>query len=567
MEESFLPGTDYTVDYNIGQLTIRNDAALVPGADLKVTYEQNDLFQLASKTLLGARGLYQFSPKTSLGFSILNLNQQTLSDKVRIGEEPLSNTIYGADFTTMHDMPFLTKLLDNVISTREMSTFSLTGEYAYINPDPNTKKSTIQSDEGKSIAYIDDFEGAKRTIPVGISYTSWKDLSPPEALTRLPGLTPIERMNYKAKSFWFTATPSDVNVKDIWPLRDVGKADQQVTVMDYVYLPMDRGTFNYLPDINTDPLRNWGGIMKNLSSTASNLVEENIEFIELWINVQKAPPESRFYIDLGRISEDVIPNGILDTEDKDFNDAIDDAGLEDTGLDGIFDEEERIRWPDLGPDPSGDNFSFTTSSARSLADYYNINGTEGNVVLTDIGRFPDTEDLNRNGQVDLVNSYYRYEVPLDTNSLTNRFIAGGGDNAGWYLYRIPLRDTLIRIGDPSFTNVEFIRFFVTGIADTLWLRMTEFNLVGSQWEKLVREDTVLTISVINQEDNPDYTSPPGVFRERDRSQPDEEIYRNEQSLNLIIQDLPEGQSREAVKYLFRPLDVFNYFRNETFHSW
>ena len=29
------PGTDYIVDYNIGQLTIRNDAALVPGADLK----------------------------------------------------------------------------------------------------------------------------------------------------------------------------------------------------------------------------------------------------------------------------------------------------------------------------------------------------------------------------------------------------------------------------------------------------------------------------------------------------------------------------------------------------
>ena len=28
-------GVDYTVDYNIGQLNIRNDAALVPGADLK----------------------------------------------------------------------------------------------------------------------------------------------------------------------------------------------------------------------------------------------------------------------------------------------------------------------------------------------------------------------------------------------------------------------------------------------------------------------------------------------------------------------------------------------------
>jgi len=32
-------GTDYIVDYNIGQLTIQNDAALVPGADLKISFE------------------------------------------------------------------------------------------------------------------------------------------------------------------------------------------------------------------------------------------------------------------------------------------------------------------------------------------------------------------------------------------------------------------------------------------------------------------------------------------------------------------------------------------------
>ncbi len=69
-----------------------------------------------------------------------------------------------------------------------MSTFSLTGEYAYINPDPNTKKSTILSDGGKSIAYIDDFEGAKKTIPVGVSYTGWKDISPPDSLNFNPGL-------------------------------------------------------------------------------------------------------------------------------------------------------------------------------------------------------------------------------------------------------------------------------------------------------------------------------------------------------------------------------------------
>lgn len=559
------PGIDYIVDYNMGQLTVRNDAALVPGADLKITYEQNDLFQLASKTLLGARGIFDFSQKTKLGFSVLNLNQQTLSDKVRIGEEPLSNTIYGVDFSTSGDLPFLTKLLDKVISTKQMSGFNFQGEFAYINPDPNTKKSTITSDKQKSIAYIDDFEGAKRIIPVGVSYTAWKDLSPPEQLPTSPALPDTSLMNYKAKSFWFTATPSNVRVQDIWGSRKrVAKQDDNVTVMDYVFLPDTQGTYNYTPALQ-DRNKNWGGIMKLLSSTASNLVEENVEFIEFWLKIEDAPQNSKVYIDLGRISEDVIPNRKLDTEDKDGNDAIDVDGKEDTGIDGLTDDEERALYGSSLSDPSGDNFSFTkTGGSTVLFDYYNINGTQGNAILSDIGRLPDTEDLNRNGNINLINSFFRYEIPLDTSAQTNKFIAGGGDNAGWYLYRIPLKDTLTKIGEPSFTTVETIRFFVTGSDQMVHLRFAEFNLVGSQWQRLLPQDTVLSVSVISYEDNPNYEIPPGVIQERDRTKPDEQVFRNEQSLNLIIQDLADGESREAVRYLYRPLDVFNYSEMKLF---
>ncbi len=562
------PGSDYIVDYNIGQLTIRNDAALVPGADLKITYEKNDLFQLASKTLLGARGLFDFSDKTQLGFSILNLNQQTLSDKVRIGEEPLSNTIYGVDAKTGVDMPFLTKALDKIISTREMSSVNVTGEYAYINPDPNTKKSTIASDQGQSIAYIDDFEGAKRTIPVGVSYTGWKDLSSPDSLTRLSGLTSKQLMDYKGKSIWYTVTPGDVNVKEIWPNKSVAKADQQVTVMDYVFLPDTPGTYNYNPQLG-DRAKNWGGIMKPLSSTANNLVEENIEFVEFWAKIDKGTaPGAKLYLDLGRISEDVIPNKDLNTEDRPpYNDLIDQG--EDVGLDGWTDAEERSHTGSTKTDPSGDNFSFTSTGSNRWQDYFNINGTEGNAVLTDIGRFPDTEDLNKNGNLDLANSYFRYEIPLDTTRASNPYIAGGGDNGGndgigWYLYRIPLKDFQSKVGSPSLTNVEFIRFFVTNADTIVHLRLTEFNLTGSQWQKVLPEDTTMSISVINIEDNPGYTSPPGVFQERDRTRPDEQIYRNEQSLDLILKNLLDGQSRQAVKYLFRPLDVFNYKQMKLF---
>ncbi len=557
-------GVDYAVDYNIGQITIRNAAALVPGADLKISYEQNDLFALASKTLIGLRGLFEFGRNTKLGFSFLNLNQKTLSDKVRIGEEPLNNSIYGVDFEHKMDLPFITKALDNVISTRANSSWDVKGEFAYINPDPNTKKSTIEGDGNKSIAYLDDFEGSKRIIPIGVTYTSWKDLSPPYDL---PTDTLNALMAYKAKSFWFNILPSDVRVDHIWPERQVSRQDQQVTALDFVYRPYLRGMYNNFPKIGENPFRNWGGMMKYLSSTANNLEEENIEFIEFWAKIIKAPSNAKMRIDIGLISEDVIPNGKLDTEDPDGNDNL--AEGEDRGLDFLSDrnEEGSGEYPE---DPAGDNFSFVQGSL-STEDYMNINGTEGNALLTDIGRFPDTEDLNRNFTLDRLNSFFRYEIPLDTVRENNPFITGGGStDQKWFQFKIPLKEFVDQVGDPSFTTIEYIRVWFTETEEEVHLRLTEFNFVGNQWQKVLRppivdrDDSVMTISTINLEDNPGYIVPPGVKRERDRSKPDEKVFKNEQSLQLLINELEDGQRREAVKYLFRPLDVFSYSEMKLF---
>jgi cell surface protein SprA len=553
-------GVDYTVDYNIGQIIIRKAEALVPGADLKITYEQNDLFQLASKTLLGLRGNIQFSKKTSLGFSYLNLNQQTLSDKVRIGEEPLNNSIFGADFQTSIDLPFITKALDNVISTSAVSNFSLKGEFAYIDPDPNTKKSTITSDAGKSIAYIDDFEGAKRTIPMGMAYGSWKDVSVPNNLPVIGKFPEIQQMNYKANAYWYNITPSDVTVQNLYGDRKQTSRDQQqITALDFIYTPTQRGYYNWNPTLDQTNL-NWAGMMKPLSSTANNLVEENIEFIEFWMYTIVAPENLKLHIDLGQISEDVIPNGRLDTEDKNSNDLVDEG--EDTGIDGLRDFEEPGYNASTNPDPSNDNYSFVYSTT---ADYSRIVATEGNAKSTDLGRLPDSEDLNRNFTLDRVNSYFRYEVPLDTSKATNPFIQGGGyKGSNWYLFKVPLKDFVEKFGDPSFSVVETIRLWISGASTPVHIRFAELNLVGNQWQKVLSpprvtaEDTVMTVSVINYEDNPEYYLPAGVQQEKDRTKPDEQVLKNEQSLNLIINQLEDGDKREVVKYLYKPLDVFNY---------
>ncbi|MBK8553585.1 MAG: hypothetical protein IPL53_22010 [Ignavibacteria bacterium] len=90
-ERNLEVNSDYTVDYSTGTVVIRNAAALL-SKDLRISYETNDLFTLASKTFLGFKGDFKISDKSSLGFTFVNLNQQTLNDKVRIGEEPTNNS-------------------------------------------------------------------------------------------------------------------------------------------------------------------------------------------------------------------------------------------------------------------------------------------------------------------------------------------------------------------------------------------------------------------------------------------------------------------------------------------
>ncbi len=126
--------------------------------------------------------------------------------------------------------------------------------------------------------------------------------------------------------------------------------------------------------------------------------------------MNEAPEGAKLIIDLGQISEDIIPNGDLDQEDQNQNDRLDEG--EDVGLDGKTNADELLEFGDVdgNGDPSNDNFSFPLGQS----DYSTINGTEGNGKLSDSGLLPDTEDMNKNFTLDKVNSYFRYEIPLDT---------------------------------------------------------------------------------------------------------------------------------------------------------
>jgi cell surface protein SprA len=568
------PNVDYAVDYILGQVSIKNEAALVPGANLQIKYEQNDLFQFASKTLLGARGEFNFSKQTQFGFSILNLNQQTLSEKVRIGEEPISNTIMGIDGATTIKTPFITdalNLLPLIQQSREESNITLRGEAAYMLPDPNTKKSPIPVDNNEGIAYVDDFEGAKLYTPLGIGYAMWHSASPPAFHPTLGNIPDSTLINNEAKLIRYNIIPGDVLQRDIWPNKTPAYGEEYVTVLSLAYDPAARGEFNYKPDLSV-PTNNWAGIMRLIPSNATNLVDNNYEFLEIWLQIEGGNPgNGKMIVDLGRISEDVVVNDKLDTEDGY------DGGPrmqvlragEDVGLDALSNDQEKAKYadlikkysaqyPDYANDPSGDDYYYAGAGSD---DFSHVNGTEGNGT-SETGRFPDTEDLNNNGVLDRVNNYFEYEINLDTSAARNPQIVGGGSK-GWYQYKIPLSQYMRKVGDPDFSIVEFVRVWLTGFPGKVWIRIADVSLSGNQWlavkPKGALSDSSFVVSVVNIEDNPSYSSPPDLPRARDLTRPDQTILVNEQSLALLISNLADGESRYAYRtYSARPLDVFNY---------
>lgn len=563
---------DYSVDYNTGIVTIRNATALA-SKDLKISYETNDLFSLASKTLFGIRGDYKISDKTSFGFTYVNLKQETLNDKVRIGEEPTNNSMVGVDFTTEAKPKFLTKLVNLLpgYNTKEESSINFKGEFAYLLADPNTKKSPIPQDNNEAMAYIDDMEGAKKIVSLGINYSYWTMSSLPVD-TVING-TPQKLNEYqRARLRWYNIA-SSVDVKQVYPLRDVQSGQDRLTPLIIRYDPASRGTNNRcvrqwdsLATVN--PSDNWNGMMRYLNTTSTDLINENINYIEFNMQVINAKNidlrNAKLMIDLGYVSEDAIPDNKLNSEDSLDNGILQEQF--DRGLDFLYDDQELAFINSFnntsynmeyfpGHDPMLDN-----NDSTGTINYDIINGTQNN-RLFEGGNKPDTEDLNRDGSLRVSNEYLEYFISLDTAN--NKRISGrGATGSGWFQYRIPLSEYSKLVGNASLNNVEYARIWITGVDSSITLQLIDFNLVGNQWYKPNTSDYSYNVSVVSIEENSQiYQSPVGgnVLRQTVRNTSGADTKSNEQSLSLEVKNLTNGQGKTAIKdYSLQTLDLLNY---------
>src|SRR5690606_12437031 len=85
---------DYSVDYTAGRITILNSGLMESGTPIQVSLENQSLFNLQTKTLLGTHLDYRFSEDFNIGATVLHLRERPLTQKVAFGDEPIA-TRYG----------------------------------------------------------------------------------------------------------------------------------------------------------------------------------------------------------------------------------------------------------------------------------------------------------------------------------------------------------------------------------------------------------------------------------------------------------------------------------------
>jgi cell surface protein SprA len=396
--------TDYTVDYNMGTVTIINSALIESQTPIQVSLENNQFFGFQTKTLIGTHLDYRISDKFNIGGTILHLTERPYTQKVNYGEEPISNTVWGLNTSYKSDSRLLTKLIDKIplLNTKAPSSFSFFGEFANLIPGHSKAIS------GNS--YIDDFEASE--IPLDLkAFNAWTIASVPQGQDQF---FPEAKLNNdltsgfnRAKLAWYVIDPlflrngsstpeyirqhpdeqsshfvREIFETEIFPLKESATGiPTNIPVLNLAYYPDEKGPYNYDTDpgaysagMNSagklnDPKSRWGGIMREVLT--SDFETANIQYVQFWLMdpFVDDPTEAGgdLYLNLGNISEDILrdsrksfENGLPNTavvKDVDttawgrvptvqavvhaFDNAPESRLYQDVGLDGLMDQDEQ----------------------------------------------------------------------------------------------------------------------------------------------------------------------------------------------------------------------------------
>ncbi len=372
--QTLVENQDYTVDYQLGRVKIINQGVLASNTPVKVSLESNATFNMQVRNLVGSRFDYKVNNDFSLGGTIMNLTEKPITPKVNVGDEPISNTIWGLDANYKTEAPILTRMIDKLplISTKAPSSVTAVGEFAHLIPGHS--KAVTKS----GTAYVDDFEGSYTALDIK-NINAWSLASVPQGQPDLfpevsPAKVDVTSGFNRARLSWFIIDPLFYRNNSLTPSHIQGSTEQTnnytrevletelfpkkelptgqpptLPVLNLAFYPSEKGPYNYETGSTSfsaglsssgylnNPQSRWGGIMRKLETT--DFEASNVEYIQFWLmdpfDKDNNTPNLNggdIYINLGDISEDVLKDDVqafengLPGTDKPYNAASPDPG-------------------------------------------------------------------------------------------------------------------------------------------------------------------------------------------------------------------------------------------------
>jgi hypothetical protein len=606
-------GVDYAIDYSTGQVTFNDPEALFGDRPAQVTarFEQQDLFAVAPTTILGLTSRYSLGELGSVNLLGVFQREATAYNRPQLGFEAKANLVGGITTDLHFQSRGITRLLDRLTSAPATapSRLDLNAELAMSRPDPNRS----------GAAYLEEFEVDVGT-PLSLSELVWEFGSLPQ---RTDGLDPLlgfgagfdaadavaltwQNLVPAAGGVPFRMRPQDIDTTIV----TAGRGDQFETGLFIAFHADTAGGLvqNDRTSLWSQPARpfrpRWRSMVTPLSSTGVDLSRsEYLEFYVFQPGAHSADSAGvQLMIDLGTVNEDALaiaPDtlaivgedsvftgrqyvglGRLDTErgsDGIFNADEDDIGILGDRPDSLsFEGEITIRDPAL--------CTRELTGSVQVFPWGDLSGrcTNGNGQL-------DSEDLNRDL---LLNArgpnedVFRYVVDLrgDTYKVPNRgvkSIDGSGREAGWTLYRVPIRDATAILGVPELRLIQHLRITVLAPPDAggddvvarfafarmrfvgaPWVRRSETPIAGLSGSTGGPHGEVLTAVVSTENVELGYTSPPGArnaVNDRNAGQGSLGSQINEKSLRIIARELAVGDRAEAyLRFPAGPQNLLNY---------
>ena len=391
--------TDYTVDYNMGRVTIINQSLLDAGTNISASVESNDTYGMQRKTMLGLNLDYEINKNFTLGGTLMYLSEQPLTTKVSMGNEPLKNTLWGFHVSWKKESQWLTNLIDKLplIQCTQPSFISFNGEFAQLIAGQNH---SVQGDA----SYLDDFESS--SIKNSLTQPTYWSISSTPSMFAESKMTADAAYGYNRAllAFYYvdpiftrrssTLTPGhiksdldqlsnhyvrEVYERELYPQKSQNTytSATSLNVLNLAFYPQERGPYNLTTNVDqnghlTHPEEKWGGMMRKLDYT--DFEAQNIEYIEFWmmdpfIYKRYLPGDhgGDLYFNLGEMSEDILKDGKKFFESGmpvdgnpqyfteeywgrvpnsssvtyAFNNEAGSRAKQDVGLNGLNDEEER----------------------------------------------------------------------------------------------------------------------------------------------------------------------------------------------------------------------------------